>query len=98
MPKKWINGRLFTLPGESSETMKRRQRGRIMRNQSSFFKNKAPNPNAPSALQKQPTAVFKVGKVPIKRKMLEQTPVAMANATTSTKYAPPRKTRKANRL
>ena len=58
----------------------------------------APNPNAPSYLQKQPTAVFKVGKVPIKRKMMEQTPVAMANATTSTKYAPPRKTRKANRL
>ena len=65
---------------------------------SALFKSSAPNPNAPSYLQKQPTAVFKVGKVPIKRKMLEQTPVAMANATTSTKYAPPRKTRKANRL
>ena len=94
MPQKWINGRLITFPGESSETMRRRQQGRRI----AGMIRKAPNPNAPSALQKQPTAVFKVGKVPIKRKMMEQTPVAMANATTSTKYAPPRKTRKANRL
>ena len=65
---------------------------------SALFKSSAPNPNAPSYLQKQPTAVFKVGKVPIKRKMMEQTPVAMANATTTAKYAPPRKSRKANRL
>ena len=57
-----------------------------------------PNKNAPSALQKPPTKVFKVGKVPIKRKMMEQTPVAMANATTSAKYAPVKKSRKSNRL
>ena len=57
-----------------------------------------PNPNAPSALQKPPDRVFKVGKVPIKRKMLSQTPVGMANASTSAKYIPPRKTRKSNRL
>ena len=38
------------------------------------------------------------GKVPIKRKMLPQTPVGMANAPTSAKYIPPRKTRKSSRL
>ena len=57
-----------------------------------------PNPNAPSALQRPPNKVFKVGKVPIKRKMLPQTPVGMANTPTSAKYIPPRKTRKSNRL
>lgn len=96
MPQKWINGQLITFPGESSETMRRRQQGR--RFAGMIRKNPAPNPNAPSALQRQPTAVFKVGKVPVKRKMMEQTPVAMANATTTAKYAPPRKSRKANRL
>ena len=55
-----------------------------------------PNPNAPSALQKPPTKIMRVGKVPVKRKMLPQTPVGMANSTTSAKYIPPRKSRKSN--
>ena len=64
-----------------------------------YYKAKPiPNPNAPSALQRPPSKVFKVGKVPIKRKMLPQTPVGMANAPTSAKYIPPRKTRKSSRL
>ena len=92
MPQKWINGRLITFPGESSETMKRRRAGRVIR------RSPVPNPNAPSALQRPPDRVFKVGKVPIKRKMLPQTPVGMANAPTSAKYIPPRKTRKSSRL
>lgn len=57
-----------------------------------------PNKNAPSDLQKPPTKVFQVGKVPIKRKMLDQTPVAMANSTSSAKYAPPRKSNKRIKL
>ena len=35
-----------------------------------------------------PLKVFKVNKPPIKQKMLEQTPVGMANATPSEKYVP----------
>ena len=62
------------------------------------LRSPVPNPNAPSALQRPPDKVFKVGKVPIKRKMLPQTPVGMANAPTSAKYIPPRKTRKSSRL
>ena len=33
-----------------------------------------------------PLKIFKVNKPPIKQKMLEQTPVGMANATPSEKY------------
>ena len=61
-----------------------------------WYKAKPINPNAPSALQKPPSKTLKVGKVPIKRKMLTQTPVGMANSTTSAKYVPPRKSRKSN--
>ena len=63
-----------------------------------WYKAKPINPNAPSALQKPPTNTFKVGKVPVKRKMLDQTPVAMANSTSSAKYAPPRKSNKRAKL
>ena len=56
------------------------------------------NPNAPSELQKPPSKILRVGKVAIKRKMLSQTPVGMANSTTSTKYIPPRKSTRKQKI